>query len=299
MSSYSQRPGDHIVASFIPSCGTCRYCATGRQSICDWGANALDGCLPTGRYPLTGPAGEYGAMDMLGTFSEYGVLHEYSCIKIEDYYPLDKAVLVSCGVPTGWGSAVNTADVRPGQTVVIIGIGGIGINAVQGAVMAGAKHVIAVDLLESKRDFAIKFGATHAFASVAEAMDTIAQVTWGQMADAAIITPGIMTKEVVTDGFDSVGKGGKVVMTALTRFDTTTIELPGTMLTVYRKEIRGSLFGDCNPTTDIPRLLNLYDSGDLKIDELVTQTYSLEQVNQGYADLIDGKNMRGIIAFDR
>lgn len=238
-------------------------------------------------------------MDMLGTFSEYGVLHEYSCIKIEDYYPLDKAVLVSCGVPTGWGSAVNTADVRPGQTVVIIGIGGIGINAVQGAVMAGAKHVIAVDLLESKRDFAIKFGATHAFASVAEAMDTIAQVTWGQMADAAIITPGIMTKEVVTDGFDSVGKGGKVVMTALTRFDTTTIELPGTMLTVYRKEIRGSLFGDCNPTTDIPRLLNLYDSGDLKIDELVTQTYSLEQVNQGYADLIDGKNMRGIIAFDR
>src|SRR6201986_153559 len=123
-------PGDHVVCSFIPNCG---YCATGRQSICDMGASILEGFLPGAKFPLRGPRGDYGTMCMLGTFSQYGLIHQNSAVKVDDDLPLEKAVLVGCGVPTGWGSAVNTADVHPGETVVIYGIGGMGINAVQGA----------------------------------------------------------------------------------------------------------------------------------------------------------------------
>jgi len=287
--------GDKVVCSFIPNCGTCRYCANGMQSICDMGATILDGVLPGGGYPATGPRGTYGGMCMLGTFSQFGVIHQNSAVKVDDDLPLDKAVLVGCGVPTGWGAAVNTAEVRAGQTVVVFGVGGIGINAVQGARYAGAKYVVAVDPLENKREKAMELGATHAFASAEEATAAITDLTRGQMADAAILTPGLMTAEIVTSGFHSVGKAGKVVLTGLNKIMEPTIQLPGTLLTLFRKEIRGSLFGDCNPTTDIPRILGLYQSGDIKLDEIITRTYTLDQVQEGYDDLLEGKNVRGVV----
>ena len=173
------RPGDHVVCSFIPSCGSCHWCATGQQPLCDMGATILEGYLPGPRFALTGPGGQYGALAMLGTFSQYGVIHQNSAIRIDDDLPLEKACLVSCGVPTGWGSAVNAAGVRPGDTVVIYGIGGIGSNAVQGARLAGAKHIIAVDPLENKRDNALALGATHAAASAEVAQSLILELTRG------------------------------------------------------------------------------------------------------------------------
>ncbi|NYI44317.1 S-(hydroxymethyl)glutathione dehydrogenase/alcohol dehydrogenase [Nocardioides aromaticivorans] len=290
--------GDHVVCSFIPNCGTCRYCANGQQSICDMGATILEGYLPGERFPITGPAGQYGAMCMLGTFSQFGVIHQNSCVKVDDDLPLEKAVLVGCGVPTGWGSAVNTAEVKPGETVIVMGVGGIGINAVQGAALAGAKNVIAIDPLPNKREKAMELGATHAFESAELAMETITNLTRGQMADSAILTPGLMTSEIVADGFNAVGKGGKVVLTGLNKLEETNIQLPGSVLTLYRKQLRGSLFGDCNPTVDIPRILGLYQSGDLKLDEILTRTYTLEQVNEGYDDLLNGKNVRGVVVHD-
>ncbi len=289
------KPGDHVVCSFIPNCGTCRYCANGQQSICDMGATILEGYLPGERFPITGPRGQYGAMCMLGTFSQCGVIHQNSAVKVDDDLPLEKAVLVGCGVPTGWGSAVNTAGVRAGDTVVVMGIGGIGINAVQGARYAGAKNVIAIDPLENKREKAMELGATHAFASADEAMETITNLTRGQMADSAILTPGLMTAEIVGAGFNAVGKGGTVVLTGLNKLEEMNIQLPGTILTLFRKSLKGSLFGDCNPTTDIPRILGLYQSGDLKLDEIITRTYTLDQVNEGYDDLLAGKNVRGVV----
>ncbi|GAA3528464.1 NDMA-dependent alcohol dehydrogenase [Nocardioides daeguensis] len=292
------KPGDHVVCSFIPNCGTCRYCANGQQSICDMGATILEGYLPGERFPITGPAGQYGAMCMLGTFSQFGVIHQNSCVKVDDDLPLEKAVLVGCGVPTGWGAAVNTAEAKAGDTVVVIGIGGIGINAVQGAALAGAKNVIAVDPLSNKREKAMELGATHAFESTELAMETITNLTRGQMADSAILTPGLMTSEIVAEGFNAVGKGGKVVLTGLNKLEETNIQLPGSVLTLYRKELRGSLFGDCNPTVDIPRILGLYQSGDLKLDEIITRTYTLDEVNQGYDDLLAGKNVRGVVVHD-
>jgi len=203
-------------------------------------------------------------------------------------------VLLGCGVPTGWGSAVYSADVTPGDTVAIYGIGGIGINAVQGARYAGAKYVVAVDPLENKRDKALELGATHAFASAAEAQDKVTELTRGQLADSAIITVGLVDAEVVGSAFNVIGKGGTVVVTGLNNFDVN-IQLPATVLTLFRKTIKGSLFGDCNPTTDIPKILGLYQAGDLKLDEIVTRTYTLDQVNEGYDDLLNGKNIRGVI----
>lgn len=289
------KPGDHVVCSFIPNCGTCRYCANGQQSICDMGATILEGYLPGERFPITGPRGQYGAMCMLGTFSQYGVIHQNSCVKVDDDLPLEKAVLVGCGVPTGWGSAVNTAEVKAGQTVVVMGVGGIGINAVQGAALSGAKNVIAIDPLANKREKAMELGATHAFASADEAMETITNLTRGQMADSAILTPGLMTAEIVGAGFNAVGKGGIVVLTGLNKLEEMNIQLPGSVMTLFRKQLRGSLFGDCNPTTDIPRILGLYQSGDIKLDEIITRTYTLDQVNEGYDDLLNGKNVRGVV----
>src|SRR5690349_22107599 len=287
--------GDHVVCSFIPNCGVGRYCANGQQSICDMGAHILDGYLPGERFPITGPRGQYGAMCMLGTFSQYSTIHQNSVVKVGDDLPLDKAVLVGCGVPTGWGSAVNAADVKPGETVIVSGVGGIGINAVQGARYAGAKNLIAVDPLQNKREKAMELGATHAFATAEEAQAAIAEMTRGQMADSAILTVDLMTAEVVSAGFDAIGKGGTVVVTGLNKLEIPTVTLSGSILTLFRKTVKGSLFGDCNPTTDIPKILGLYQAGDLKLDEIITQTYTLDQVNEGYDDLLAGKNVRGVI----
>ncbi|CRK56109.1 Alcohol dehydrogenase [Alloactinosynnema sp. L-07] len=290
--------GDHVVCSFIPNCGTCRYCANGQQSICDMGATILEGYLPGDRFPISGPRGQYGAMCMLGTFSQWGVIHQNSCVKVDDDLPLEKAVLVGCGVPTGWGSAVNTAKVQPGDTVAVYGIGGIGINAVQGARLAGAKNIVAIDPLENKREKAMELGATHAFADAAQAQDKIVELTRGQGADSAILTPDLLTAEIVTSGFNAIGKGGTVVVTGLNKLDEQTIQLPGSILTLFRKTIKGSLFGDCNPTVDIPKILGLYQSGDLKLDEIITRTYRLDQVNEGYDDLLAGKNVRGVVVHE-
>jgi len=288
------KPGDKVVCSFIPNCGTCRWCATGRQSICDMGATILEGSI-AGRFPAKGPAGEYGSLCMVGSFSQYNVIHQNSVVKVDDDLPLDKAVLVGCGVPTGWGSAVNTAAVAPGETVVVVGVGGIGINAVQGARYAGAKNVIAVDPLENKREKALELGATHAVASSEEAHELAMSLTRGVGADKGIITTDLVTEPQVTATFHTISKGGTVVITGLNKLDLNNIQLPATLLTLFRKTVKGSLFGDCNPTTDIPKILGLYQSGDIKLDEIITNTYTIDQVNEGYDDLLAGKNVRGVL----
>lgn len=292
------KAGDKVVCSFIPNCGTCRWCATGQQAICDMGATILEGYLPGPRFPFTGSRGDYGAMCMLGTFSQYATIHQNSAVKVDDDIPLDKAVLVGCGVPTGWGSAVNAAKVSPGETVIVMGVGGIGINAVQGARYAGAKNLIAVDPLENKREKAMELGATHAVASAEEAHELVMDLTRGVGAEKAIITTDLVTEPQVTSCFNAVSKGGTVVITGLNKLDVMNIQLPASVMTLYKKTVKGSLFGDCNPTTDIPKILGLYQSGDLKLDEIITNTYTLDTINEGYDDLLSGKNVRGVLVHE-
>lgn len=292
------KPGDHVVCSFIPNCGTCRWCATGQQAICDWGADILVGSLPGNRFPRTGPRGDYGGMCMIGTFAQYGTIHQNSVVKIDDDLPLDKAVLVGCGVTTGWASAVYAADVQPGETVLVYGIGGIGSNAVQGARHAGAENIIAVDPLENKRAMAEQLGATHSAGSNDEAHQIAQDVTRGVGADKAILTVGVVKEPEVTAAFNGIRKGGTVVITGMGSLSELTVQLPGTIMALFKKTVKGTLFGDANPTTDIPKILGLYRSGHVKLDELVTRTYTLDEVNQGYEDLEAGKNIRGVMVHE-
>jgi NDMA-dependent alcohol dehydrogenase len=292
------KPGDSVVCSFIPTCGTCRWCATGQQAICDWGATILEGYLPGGRFPFTGPRGDYGAMCMIGTFSQYAVIHENSAVKVDDGTALDTAALVGCGVPTGWGSAVNVANVRPGETVIVYGIGGVGINAVQGARLSGAKHVIAVDPLANKRAAALQVGASHATETAEEAHRLALELTRGVGADKAIVTVGVLHEEVVSAAVEAISKGGTVVITSMGNLAEKSVHVPGTALQLYKKSIRGTVFGDCNPNYDIPKLLGLYNNGQLKLEELITKRYTLEQINTGYDDLLNGDNVRGLIVHE-
>lgn len=290
--------GDHVVASFLPACGRCRFCSTGQQNLCDLGAMIMTGTQLDGTYRRHVNGRDVGVMALVGTFSQYGTVPEASIIKIDDDVPLSRACLLGCGVTTGWGSAVNTADVRPGDTVVVIGLGGIGSGAVQGARLAGAEKIIVVDPLETKRDKAFLFGATHYATSMTEATALVADLTKGVMADSAIITVGLVEGPMVDEAVNIIRKGGAVVLTALAAMADTSPTLSMMMFTLFQKRLLGSLYGEANPRADIPRLLNLYRDGKLLLDETVTHEYKLAEVNEGYEDMRAGKNIRGVVIHD-
>ncbi|MQA95902.1 MAG: NDMA-dependent alcohol dehydrogenase [Streptosporangiales bacterium] len=293
------KPGDRVVCSFIPACGSCPSCSTGRQYLCDEGRNALFGGLLDDTFRFHSKAGEdVGGMCVLGTFSQYAVVNQSSCVKLVEDIPFEVAALVGCGVPTGWGSAVYGGEVGAGDTVVVYGVGGVGIHAVQGARLAGATTVVAVDPLDSKLDFAKRLGATHTFTDAASAQDFVREHSWGRMADVAICTIDILSEEVVGQAVDIVGKAGKVVVTSVGKAEGKQIVVRGRTLTHYGLQVRGVLCGNTNPLFDIPRLVRLYRSGDLKLDEVITRRYRLDEVNQGYHDLLDGKNIRGVIVHE-
>jgi alcohol dehydrogenase (nicotinoprotein) len=291
------KPGDHVVCSFIPACGICRYCSTGRQNLCDWGAQMMTGMLADGTFRFhDGDGADLGGFCMLGTFSERAVISQNSCVPIQQDIPFEVAALVGCGVPTGWGTSVYAAGVRAGQTVVIFGAGGVGSNAVQGARYAGAANVIVVDPVEFKRENALRFGATHVFGTAAEAQDAVVELTWGQLADHAIITVGVLSSEVVDQAAAIVGKGCQVTVTSVGKSTDKQIHLAANGSVVgWQRRIQGHVLGMCNPLADIPRLLRLYQAGQLKLDELITRRYILDEINQGYQDLADGKIIRGVI----
>jgi NDMA-dependent alcohol dehydrogenase len=291
--------GDHVAASFIPACGRCSWCVTGRTNLCDLGAAVfLPGQISDGtdRHRI----GDKGIsmLAKLGTFAERTVVNESSAVKVDPSLPPAVVALVSCGVTTGFGSAVNRADIRPGDTVVVVGTGGVGINAVQGARVAGARIIVAVDPVEFKQKSALDLGATHAVASMEEAQPLVTELTRGVMADAVILTPGVMYGDLLAPALTLTAKGGTCVVTAVAPMTQATADINLFELAMWQKEVRGVLFGAGNPRYDIPHLLGLYQSGQLKLDELITQTYSLDQINQGYQDMRDGKNIRGVIVFD-
>ena len=263
-------------------------------NLCDLGALLVDNCLPDGTFRFHADGEDFGQMCLLGTFSQWAVVSEHSCVKIDDDLPLETAALVGCGVPTGWGTAVNAGGVRPGDTTVIYGIGGVGINAVQGAAFAGARNVIAVDPLANKREPARASAPRTPRPNAGEAQELITDLTRGVGADQALITVGVVTEEVIAAAFAAIRKAGTVVITGLAGRGRN-IQMPSFELTLFEKRIQGALFGGGNPFDEIPRMLDLYRAGQLKLDELVTTRYRLDEVHQGYQDLLDGQNVRGVI----
>ncbi len=287
--------GDHVVFSFMPSCGRCHWCSIGKTNLCDSGATIVTG---DGTYNVHSKDGVgLAKMCGLGTFASHVNAKVESCIKIDDDIPLKQAALVGCGVTTGWGSSVYSAEVKPGDNVVVIGCGGIGSNAIQGAKIAGAKNIVAVDPVAFKREKAMEFGATHAVANMDEAFGVLQELSRGVMADKAIYTVGVADGQEMAQVMSLISKGGRMVITAVAPMFNTEVKMNLFELTIYQKEVRGALFGGGSPRADIPKLLSLYQAGQLKLDELITRTYTLDEINEGYQDMRDGKNIRGMIVY--
>jgi S-(hydroxymethyl)glutathione dehydrogenase/alcohol dehydrogenase len=291
--------GDLVAASFMPTCGRCRFCVTGRQALCMQGASLLvagqmsDGVI---RHFCRGEA--LNLYSKCGTFSRHSVLSEQSVVKVDPDLPPAVVALVSCGVATGWGSAVHCAETEPGEIVVVVGCGGVGMNAVQGAAMAGAKVVIAVDPVAFKREEAFKFGATHAFESMADAIEALREMTLGVMADKVIMVPSVLYGDLMAEAMTLTRKGGTCVVTGVAPMLQSESSINLMQLAMMSKQIKGTLFGSGSPRFDIPNLLSMYRLGKLKIDELITRTYQLEDINQGFDDMREGRNLRGVIIFD-
>jgi NDMA-dependent alcohol dehydrogenase len=295
----SLAPGDHVAVSFVPSCGKCQYCLAGKHYICDLGATILAGPMisdGTWRHHLDGV--QLNRMCQVGAFSEHVVVHEASLIKIEPWWDLRAAALVSCGLSTGFGSAVNRGGVKVGDTVAVIGCGGVGSGAILGAVHAGARAVIAIDTDPSKIDRAKTIGATHGCATSLDAAFTILpDLTWGKNCDVVIVTVNKLTSEVIEQARSITAKGGVIVATSLAAYDLTSIELNMQLFSMYNQELRGTVFGSENPRVQVPKLLRLHHEGTFNVDDLVTHEYSLDEVEKGYKDLKAGANIRGVVRF--
>lgn len=290
--------GDHVVLSFVPACGKCPSCQVGLRNLCDVGAGALFGAsVSDGSFRVQARGQNVYPMALLGTFSPYVVVHRTSVVKIDSSIPFEVACVVGCGVTTGYGSATHTAQVRPGEDVAIVGIGGVGVSALQGTANSGARYIFAIDPEEWKRDQALKFGATHVYNSVEAALIGIAEVTAGAMAKKVIVTVGEVDGHDVDKWMSITAKAGTCVLTAVGSMLDTQVTLNLSMLTLLQKNLQGTLFGGANPYHDIPLLLTMYKAGKLNLDDMVTRQYRLEQINEGYRDMLEGRNIRGIIRY--
>jgi S-(hydroxymethyl)glutathione dehydrogenase / alcohol dehydrogenase len=290
--------GDHVAASFIPSCGKCPSCRAGERNLCDLGMGLMAGtAISDGSFRVHVKGQNVYPYALLGTFSPYIVVHETSVVKIDPATSFEAAALVSCGVTTGFGSATRAAEVRPGDDVAIVGLGGVGMAAVLGAVNCGARHIFVVEPVEWKRDQALKFGATHAYPNIDTALAAIADITVGRMARKVIVTVGRADGADLEKYMSVTSKGGTCVMTAMGSVVETDVTLNLSLLALTQKRLQGTIFGGGNPQHDIPVLLSMYQAGKLNLDDMVTRRYRLDQINEGYQDMLEGRNIRGIIRF--
>ncbi|CAG0948313.1 S-(hydroxymethyl)glutathione dehydrogenase / alcohol dehydrogenase [Rhodocyclaceae bacterium] len=287
--------GDAVVSSFVSMCGKCRYCQTGRPQLCDQAAKAAY-TLPDGTVRTKDLQGRpLNIFSGCGVMAEVATLHTDNVVKIDRDIPLDRAALVSCGVMTGVGAVVNTARVEAGSIAVVFGAGGVGLNAIQGCAIAGAAMIVAVDMADAKLEMARQFGATHTLNAKSEenVVKAIRKLTGGG-ADYAFECVGY--GEIAAQAYGVLRKGGTAVVVGVaSQKDTTTLRTAS--LTFEEKTLTGSYFGSARPREDFPRLLALYRAKRLKLDELITRTYTIDEAPQAFADLASGKNARGVIVF--
>lgn len=292
------QPGDHVVFSFVPSCGRCHSCSTGHQSLCDLGARMYLGTQlhdDTSRHHLGGV--DVALACSVGSFAHHTVVHEASCVKVAPHVSLTRACLLGCGFVTGWGSAVYAADVRPGDTVAVAGFGGIGAAAVQGACLAGARAIVVIDPSETKREIAVKMGATHTASSWHEAKSVVAEATWDRGVDRFICAMSVGDGELVGTALTMTAKRGRVVITNIHPMRNRSITANFMDLTLMEKQIVGTLYGSGNPRADIPKILELASLGQVDLDAMVTREYPLDDINKAFDDLRSGTNVRGVLVF--
>lgn len=291
-------PGDHVVLTFIPGCGRCRWCQRGLHHLCAEGPRITHGPQLDGSFRRRDTGGrDVGAFCMIGGFAEATVVDQASVLVIDKDIPLDHASLIACGVPAGVGAARHRARVKPGDTVLVVGCGGDGMNVVQGAKLCGASMIIAADIVAQKLEWARDFGATHGTTAQGdELISTVLALTDGIGVDHAFVC--INPVETLLPAFRATTKAGNVVVTAITPDTVKQIDVPLLELFATQKAIMGAVYGFASPRLQIPELLGLYRRGDLKLGELISRTYRLDEINQGYADLDAGRNLRGVVLID-
>ena len=286
------RPGDHVVATFIPHCETCWHCLRGETQLCE-NAQTLGGWGGGGKH--TRPDGTTIGLG-LATFSEAAVISQHSVVKVTTDLPVEQLALIGCGVTTGAGAAINTAGVRPGSTVAVIGCGGVGQAAIQGARIAGASMIIAVDTVQSKLDTAAKLGATHGVLAGSD-RDPVAQVkelTGGRGVDFALEVIG--SAATLKQAYDMVRQRGAVIAVGVPSGDAT-LNIPIVDLLMGEKQIRGSLYGSSQVAVDMPRLIRYAETGQLDLGAMVSRTIDLTQINDGFRAMKDGEVIRSVISY--
>jgi S-(hydroxymethyl)glutathione dehydrogenase/alcohol dehydrogenase len=290
--------GDHVILSAIPSCGTCRWCSAGRANLCDAGASSMTVEAPDGTVRRHHGDVPVSALCQLGTFSPYVTVSEFQTVPIDRDVPFEVAALIGCGVTTGVQASTKVADVVTGDVVVVQGVGGVGVSAVQGARIAGATTIVAVDPVPAKRDWALGFGATHTAATMEEATELVSELTRGVMADKAILCVGVAHGSHIGPLLDIVSKGGRVVVSSVAPMSEQGMSGSVFQLGMMNKELRGHVYGQANPIADFPRTIALYRSGALKLDEMITRRLPLHDVNEGFAAMHAGTVIRSVITFD-
>jgi Zn-dependent alcohol dehydrogenase len=290
------QPGDHVVLNWAPNCGHCFYCQRNKPNLCEtylqpiWAGTMLDGTPRLSRYDQ--PVYHYCG---LATFADMAVVPQESCISIRRDVPLAAAALIGCAVSTGVGAAIYTAGVQPGDSVVVYGCGGVGLNILQGAALCGASTIIAIDTSQAKMDLARQFGATHTLLDSDDTRGQIMKLTGGRGADFVFEAVGLPLLQ--EEGLQVARPGGTLVLVGLSSVKEPT-NLSGAFITRQEKVVKGSYYGGVNTHRDFPMLLDLYVAGKLKLDELVTQEYRLEGINQAFEAMLGGEIARGVIVFE-
>ncbi len=287
------RVGDHVILNWAPSCGSCFYCSRGKPNLCDtytapiWAGTMLDG---TTRLKRRGR--DLHHYCGLASFAEYAVVPAESCVAIQRDVPLEVAALIGCAISTGVGAAMYTAGVRSGETIAVIGCGGVGLSIIQGAALCGASTIIAVDTNRSKLDIATKFGATETVTSGETAAEEVRAMTNGRGVDHAFEAVGV--PRLQEQAFDMARSGGTITLAGLSPMGTAT-NLPGALITRQEKTIKGSYYGSIDARRDFPMLVDLYKSGKLKLNEMISRRYRLDEINEAFEQMLKGDTARGVI----
>lgn len=289
-------PGDKVVLAWVTPCGTCFYCRIGRPNLCELGERINNtNRMPDGSSRLRLGGEPLNVFSAVGTMAEQAVVPAQAAVKVDADAPLDRAALLGCAVMTGVGAVFNTAGVTPGSSVAVFGAGGVGLNAVQGAAIAGAERIVAVDTQPGKLELARTFGATHVVdARREDAVKAVRELTDGRGVDYAFEAVG--HRETIERAYAATRKAGTCVVIGVGSLKES-VALKAFLIPLFEKRLVGCWYGSANVHLEIPRLLALYRGGKLKLDALVTRRYALEQVNQAFADMVAGVNARGVIVF--
>lgn len=287
------KAGDHVIGSFVPVCGKCFYCTSGQSYICE---KSIE--IGMGRMPFERSDGSrlYGAVGGLATFAEETIVHESAIVKVPSDLPLDQACLIGCGVTTGVGAVLNAAKVTKGSTVAVIGCGGVGQSVVQGARIAGAANIVAIDLNEAKRAAASKFGATHSIdPSVQDPGEFLKGLTEGRGADYAFEVVGLPALQ--RQAFEITRPGGVTCWVGVPDV-TSEVTIPAALPPLQNKTIVGTIYGTADVRTDFVKFVNFAKNGDLDLAEMVSQRIGIDDINDAFTAMLEGDVIRSVVMYD-